>query len=320
MQIDHCLILAAGFGTRMGPIGTKLPKVLWPVFERPLLELQVAYARSLGASRISINLHHQGELIESYCRGRATFEGVEFLWEKPEILDIGGAIHNLASRVGYRGRLLVLNADQFFYLDASELIDIHRRHSKSPCVLLSYPVDSRLGYNALDVGPDRCVRGIIKNSELKAPGRIETFTGISLVDLGQLRPVPGKSAFFESVALFREHAVPAVLLEKADYWDFGTLERYWETTFRILREYRQNSNHPFLRFLVRERALKTWKIDLQRIAYHAKDPEVVNLTGVDLAAGLSPLIALGQAKPTASPGPRIWWNELSTELRPASTP
>ena len=111
MRIDHCLILAAGFGTRMGAIGQKLPKVLWPVFEKSLLELQVAYARSLGIEKIYINLHYMGEQIEEYCKTKSAFEGVKFLWEKPEILDIGGAIHNLAAQpeVKYKGRLLVLN-------------------------------------------------------------------------------------------------------------------------------------------------------------------------------------------------------------------
>ena len=80
MQIDYCLILAAGFGTRMGAIGQKLPKVLWPVFERSLLELQVGYARSLGIQKIYINLHYMGEEIDIFCKDKLTFEGVEFLW------------------------------------------------------------------------------------------------------------------------------------------------------------------------------------------------------------------------------------------------
>jgi NDP-sugar pyrophosphorylase family protein len=109
--------MSAGFGTRMGSIGKKLPKVLWPVFEKSIIELQVAYARSLGIDNIYINLHHMGEQIEEFCKSKASFEGVKFLWEKPEILDIGGAIHNLASQpeVKYKGKLLVLNADQFFF-------------------------------------------------------------------------------------------------------------------------------------------------------------------------------------------------------------
>src|SRR5690606_36142936 len=143
--------MAAGFGTRMGSIGKQLPKVLWPVFERSILELQVAYARSLGIDNIYINLHHMGEQIEEFCKTKAGFEGVKFLWEKPEILDIGGAIHNLASQpdVKYKGKLLVLNADQFFFLKKEDLLRILTPYAKAPAVLFSYWVNSSLGYNAL---------------------------------------------------------------------------------------------------------------------------------------------------------------------------
>ena len=91
MQIDYCLILSAGFGTRMGEIGKSLPKVLWPVFEKSLLELQVEYVKTLGIPKIFINLHHQKELILESVRNKAVFDEVIFLTEE-EILDIGGGI------------------------------------------------------------------------------------------------------------------------------------------------------------------------------------------------------------------------------------
>jgi len=168
MQIDYCLILAAGFGTRMGKIGQNLPKVLWPIFEKSLLELQVAYARSLGAKKIFINLHYMGEEIEKYCILRSAFDGVEFLWEKPDILDIGGAVHNLASQpsIKYRGKLLILNADQFFYIKKDDLAQILKPYLKEPAVLFSYMVNSALGYNALEIDENHKVKGIVKNKDL----------------------------------------------------------------------------------------------------------------------------------------------------------
>src|SRR5665647_462597 len=178
MQINHCLILAAGFGTRMGAIGQQLPKVLWPVFEKSLLELQVAYARSLGIDNIYVNLHHMGEAIEAYCKTKQTFEGVKFLWEKPQILDIGGAIHNLAAlpEVKYKGHLLVLNADQFFYLKRDDLFRFLEPFKKSPATLFTYWVNSSLGYNALEHDGKRMVKGIISNKDLPPNTTIETYT------------------------------------------------------------------------------------------------------------------------------------------------
>jgi NDP-sugar pyrophosphorylase family protein len=317
MRIDHCLILAAGFGTRMGSIGQKLPKVLWPVFEKSLLELQVAYARSLGIEKIYINLHYMGEQIEEYCKSKSTFEGVTFLWEKPEILDIGGAIHNLASlpNVKYKGKLLVLNADQFFYLKKEDLIRILTPFEKNAGVLFSYWVNSSLGYNALEVDSSRLVKSILKNKDLPQDKKIETYTGISYIDLAQLEKVPGVSSFFESVCPFNRKDIPAILLENVDYWDFGTVKRYWETCFNILSTYRTKSTHPFLRFLVQERAMKTWKIDLQNLSYHASSPKVINLNSEVEVKELGPCIILkgNDVKKTGSPS--VWWDELVEEVK-----
>lgn len=317
MRIDHCLIMAAGFGTRMGVIGQKLPKVLWPVFEKSLLELQVAYARSLGIDKIYINLHYMGEQIEEFCKGRAAFEGVQFLWEKPEILDIGGAVHNLASlpAVKYRGKLLVLNADQFFYLKKDDLERILKPYEKHAGVLFSYWVNSSLGYNALEIDSNRLVKSIIKNKDIEPNHTIETYTGISYIDLAQLTKTPGVSSFFDSVCPFKKKEIPSILLENVDYWDFGTVKRYWETCFNILTTYRNKSTHPFLRFLVQEKALKTWKIDLQNISYHAKSPHVINLHPDEEIKDLGEAILLCGKHAVKRNKPTIWWNDIAEEIK-----
>jgi mannose-1-phosphate guanylyltransferase len=317
MRIDHCLILAAGFGTRMGAIGQKLPKVLWPVFEKSLLELQVAYARNLGIEKIYINLHYMGDQIESFCKSRSAFEGVQFLWEKPEILDIGGAVHNLASlpNVKYRGKLLILNADQFFYLKKDDLFRVLAPYEKSPVALFTYRVNSSLGYNALQIDEKRMVKGIIKNSDLAANQAVETYTGISYIDLGRLDKTPGVSKFFESVCPFEKKEIPAILLENVDYWDFGTTKRFWETSFQILQTYRTKSTHPFIRFLVQEKALKTWKIDLQNLSYYAKAPKVINLNPDEEIKDLGPAIILSGNKAEKKGVSMIWRDDLSEEVK-----
>lgn len=313
MQIDHCLILAAGFGTRMGSIGEKLPKVLWPVFEKPLLELQVRYARSLGAKKIYINLHHQADLILETCLKSSAFEDVEFLRETPVILDIGGGIHNLSRLVGGKGRLLVLNADQFFYLRPEEFHKLIASHEKDDCVLFTNAVNSSEGYNALRISADGLVTGITKNSELPPNTEIETYTGNALINLRSLGPVPGASKFFDSVANWEKLPVKRIKLS-VDYWDFGTALRYWETSFRILERYRVNSNHPFLRFLVEERALKTWKIDLTQLSYNASPGRVINLTPEKYTGTVCPAMLLaGSGDRMESEG--ISWNGVGQKIK-----
>ncbi|HXH32025.1 MAG TPA: sugar phosphate nucleotidyltransferase [Bacteriovoracaceae bacterium] len=317
MQINHCLILAAGFGTRMGVIGQKLPKVQWPVFEKSLLELQVAYARSLGAEKIYINLHYMGKEIESFCRSKDVFKDVEFLWEKPEILDIGGAVHNLASQpeVNYQGTLLVLNADQFFYIKEEQFAKLLQPHTKDVCVLLTYWVNSSQGYNALDIDEHRLVKRIIQNKDLPPGSKIETYTGISVINLSMLDKISGPSNFYKSVCRFETGPIPAVRLEQVDYWDFGTLKRYWDTMFLILTTYRTNSNHPFLRFLVNEKALKTWKIDMKKSSYFAKSARVLNLSQNEEIQSFGPSIIMADTFPERKEYPAVYWRTISEEVK-----
>lgn len=317
MQIDYCLILAAGFGTRMGSIGQKLPKVLWPVFEKSLLELQVAYAKSLGVKKIYINLHYMGEQIENYCKTRSAFEDVVFLWEKPEILDIGGAVHNLATQVGYKGKLLVLNADQFFYIRPEDMQKFLAPYAKNAGVLFTYNVNTSQGYNALEVDSNRVVKNIIKNADLPKNSTVETYTGISYIDLSQLTKTPGVSKFFDSVCPYMKKEIPAVLLSSVDYWDFGTVDRFWATYIHLLEVYKVQSTHPFIRFLVNEKALKTWKIDLQNLSYYSKRPKVINLTPDEDSRDLSPMIILSGKNAVKKSKPTIWWNDLCEEVKEA---
>ena len=92
MIVENALILAAGAGTRMGEIGKVLPKVLWPVFECSLLELEVLYAQSLGVKNIFINSHYYTKEILEHVKENPTFKNVTILLEK-EPIDIGGAVH-----------------------------------------------------------------------------------------------------------------------------------------------------------------------------------------------------------------------------------
>jgi choline kinase len=313
MQIDHCLILAAGFGTRMGKIGESLPKVMWPVFEKPLLELQVRYARSLGVKNIFINLHHQASLIEEACRKLSAFEGVEFIREEPEILDIGGGVHNVSRLVGKKGRLLVLNADQFFYLKPDEFHSLIKGREKEPCLLFTNEVNSSDGYNALQLKEDGSLSGITKNTELPRGTAIETYTGNALINLKEISPVIGPSKFFESVANWNSVSVSRIKLD-VDYWDFGTRARFWETSFRILERYRVNSNHPFLRFLVQERALKTWKIDLNQLSYNAVGEKVINLNPDKYTGSVCPAMILSGTSDKIDPE-TISWNGVVDSIR-----
>jgi choline kinase len=230
MQIDHALILCAGMGTRMGEIGKKLPKALWPIYFKSMLELQVDYCRSLGINRIFINTHFLGEEIERLMASSSKFKDVVLLAEDP-LLDSGGAVHNMASRgdVNYMGNLLYVNADQFLLFNQSYFEKALKLLSTSRAVLFGIKVAHDSHYNETVIA-----NGLLTDIR-KPEGEKDfiTYSGLGLIKLDDLNPVPGITKFFQTVCNYNKEAIRFVTPDEYEYWDFGTADIYFENIKKI---------------------------------------------------------------------------------------
>lgn len=239
MQIDYALILSAGLGTRMGEIGKKIPKVLWPIYAKTLLELQILYCKNHGVKKIFINTHFLHEEIEQFLMERDLLKDVTLLHEKI-LLDSGGAIHNLAeqSEVNYKGHLLLVNGDQFLFFDNRFWQRAIERVRVCRAVLFGITVNKNATYNETVVNENK-LKDIKKNVEKK--NDYITYSGLGLLNLNGLRPVHGISRFFETVANYKEETVEFVTPDNFEYWDFGTAEIYAENIFKLSKTQERNT-------------------------------------------------------------------------------
>lgn len=312
----HCLILAAGFGTRMGAIGAQLPKVMWPVFECSLLELQLRFARRLGYENIWINLHHQADAILERSKKREVFRDVRWLRESPEILDIGGGIHNLAAQpeVQYRGELLVLNADQFLWFTAEDLARWKANAGDWGVLLLNWMVNTDDGYNQVESSPARDFLRVVKNAQLARGVRIETYSGNSLVNLEALRKSSGPSAFFDTICQPQLHRCKTALLNDGKYWDFGTATRYWESMQGILRAKASGAEDAFTLFLSETGAFDPRKLDRENLAYGCHRPRVIHLGTGPVAADRAPGVVLEGVAANDLRVPFLQYNAITQAL------
>jgi len=103
------MILAAGFGTRMGALTKDRPKALIEVAGRTLLD-HALEAAGEGGGPIAVNAHYRAEQITAHLAG----SNVHVLHESPEILDSGGAVRNALAVLG-EGPLATLNADAVWH-------------------------------------------------------------------------------------------------------------------------------------------------------------------------------------------------------------
>lgn len=215
---DTVLILAAGFGTRMGEVGKNLPKPLWPIDQTTLLAKQIHFARNISDGDIWVNVHHCKDLMCSYLQ--RFFPSVKVIIED-EILGSGGAIHNLMKNAGISNNLITINSDVLYSLSESDIEKFLRPMGSARARLVSMPVDANQSYNALITENNKLVE-ITKPKNVK----YRTYCGLGRIHLNGLKIVEGVSPFFETVAPYKSEKVEIDDLPSLKMKDYGTLEEY----------------------------------------------------------------------------------------------
>jgi len=229
------LILAAGFGTRLLPHTQYIPKPLFSIGGRTLLDRIIGQLLEAGCREVIINAHHLHEQIERFVATRSYPIPVHTLFE-PVILGTGGAIKN-ASIYWDDQPLMVVNSDIVTDIDLRAVYAAHRKHGDpATLVLHDYPE-----FNTVSVDP----KGLIQKfheAPTVAPANAEhamrAFTGIQVIDPVILDFIPG-NGFFNSIDAYRQmiargYRVRAVTVN-AHYWrDVGTPERFRQAAIEEL--------------------------------------------------------------------------------------
>lgn len=252
MVTDECLILAAGKGTRMGPVGQRLPKILWPIFEQTILHLQIQYARKRGHKKIFLNTHFLSDTIHKKVI-EENYSDIEISFE-PDLLDSGGAIHNILKKC-QGSYLTTYNGDQFYFFDKDILSSID---PNSSALLVSIAVPSNAGYNSLILENGRLLD--ILNEKNKNDPTITTYSGVGIINLSKLKFVAGSSKFFQTVADYKNSYVQVVTPTESEYWDFGTIDRYVFSMFKLLSCYNKKTNSKFLKLCLEHNVFNDAKV------------------------------------------------------------
>ena len=83
------------------------------------------------------------------------------------------------------------------------------------------------------------------NKEILQEESVVTYTGMSLINLNKLEATTGESKFFDTVANPKQYKVKVSKLSDFEYWDFGTLDRYAGSIWRIFEQ----ADSKFVEFL-----------------------------------------------------------------------
>jgi MurNAc alpha-1-phosphate uridylyltransferase len=178
------MILAAGFGTRMGPLTQDRPKPMVPVGGRPMIDHALELVNSAGRFDIVVNAHYFADQI---CAHLADQSNVRCLVEQPQILDTGGGLRNAVPAVG-TGPVITLNPDAL-WLGSNPVSKILQAWNpdRMDGLMAMVPVENTQAYTGdgdffLDEGGHAVRRG----SAPKAP---YVFGGLSILKTSGLETI-----------------------------------------------------------------------------------------------------------------------------------
>jgi len=133
-RIGAALVMAGGFGKRLGRKTKTAPKPLLPVGDKPILEHILARLEQSGIQDIFVSTHYLAERIREFLDARNGVARPNVIYEESS-LGTAGALTLLPAPIG--GPILVVNGDVLTQLDLDALDAFHHAHGFDGTVAVS---------------------------------------------------------------------------------------------------------------------------------------------------------------------------------------
>ncbi len=119
------LIMAGGFGSRLGELTNRKPKPLLPVGDAPILEHILRRLEATGVDSIYLSVHYLADQIRAFIAARPSTSTMKVVQEDVP-MGTAGALQFLKGEVS--GPVLIINGDILTNLDFKAFIRFHAQH------------------------------------------------------------------------------------------------------------------------------------------------------------------------------------------------
>src|SRR5258708_27604286 len=120
----QAVLMCGGLGTRLRPWTYVTPKPLFPIGERPIIELLIQRLQLNGITEIYLSLGYKGEYIEGTLKdGSRLGVNLQYVYET-EPLGTAGALNLLRDKMN--GPFLMMNGDLVTRLNFRKFFTFHQ--------------------------------------------------------------------------------------------------------------------------------------------------------------------------------------------------
>lgn len=214
------MILAAGYGERLRPLTYLKAKALFPVLNRPLLDLIIEQLQRAGITEIVVNTHYLGDQIAKFLKESDQAGLTIHVLREEVLLGTGGGLRN-AERFLNEGPFLVINGDIFTTIDLKAAYDFHIASANPVTMVLHHYPE----YGNVRVDNQNLIRGFSDRSD----GQM-AFTGIHIInpDVFSFIPPGGYYDILDAYRIMISKGAKIGAFEvSGHYWkDIGTIGAY----------------------------------------------------------------------------------------------
>ena len=119
----RALILAGGFGTRLGKITQSIPKALVEVGGVPIIDRTIRKLIEIGITEITINTHHLGKMLADHLTIKFPKLNLRIVFE-PKLLGTAGTLKHHVNWLA-EDDFIVMHGDNYFQDSLEELLRNH---------------------------------------------------------------------------------------------------------------------------------------------------------------------------------------------------
>lgn len=230
------MVLAAGFGTRLGELTKSTPKCLVKAGGRSLLEHTLLRLRAASVSECVVNLHHLAEQVVAFLDSHPIAGLTVHRSFEPAILETGGGLKAARRYFSPEAEpLFVHNADVYTTLSLSQLASVHSAAGADATLLVTDKPSSR----GLLVDGGGVLCGWVSKDGRKVVRdlpdlRLVNFSGVQLTSGAIFSWMEDLGAHFSIIDAYlvgvsRGALIKTVQLPAGERWfDVGTPERLTE--------------------------------------------------------------------------------------------
>lgn len=226
--------MAGGYATRLRPLSYALPKLLFPVAGKPVLERTIEHLSSFGVDEVILAVNYLADQLREYFG--ETYRGVRVRYSlEPKPLGTGGPI--AFARRFYKGEtLLAMNGDILSEIDLNAMSRLHKSNDALATIAL-HQVDDPSRFGVVRLDEHSRIREFVEKPKLAdAPSRLIN-AGVYLMEPEVIDRIPeGRKVIIER-EVFPDLADEGRLfgyVHSGTWFDIGNISDFRNANFSLL--------------------------------------------------------------------------------------